>query len=93
MHYFTLQVLWRKREFPGEAAFRVYVAISAVRKAASEYAEQIERAVSRVRASLISLSFKSISDAMPCLLNYPLHHDKQEALLPDPSPGACPPHA
>ena len=52
VHYFTLQVMWRKREFPGEAAFRVYVAISAVRKAAGKYAEQIEQALSRVCALL-----------------------------------------
>ena len=52
VHYFTLQVMWRKREFPGEAAFRVYVAISAVRKAAAEYAEQIEQALSWVCALL-----------------------------------------
>ena len=70
VHYFTLQVMWRKREFPGEAAFRVYVAIRAMRKAAAEYAEQIEQAVSRVCASMICLLAKSISDAMPCLLCY-----------------------
>ena len=93
VHYFTLQVMWRKREFPGEAAFRVYVAISAVRKAAAEYAEQIEQALSRVCASLIFLSVKSISDAMPCLLCYLPNHDRQQALLPDSRPGACPLHA
>ena len=93
VHYFTLQVMWRKREFPGEAAFRVYVAISAVRKAAAEYAEQIEQAVSQVCALLFFRSLKIHIDAMPSLLCSLPNHDKQQALLRGPSPGACPLHA
>ena len=93
MNYFTLQVMWRKREFPGEAAFRVYVAISVLRKAAAEYAEQIEQALSRVGALQISHLVKYTSDATLCLLCQLPIHDKQQALLSELSPGACPPHA
>ena len=45
--------MWHKRNFPGEAVFRVYVAISAVRRAAAESVEHLELPVSRVGILLI----------------------------------------
>ena len=48
VHHLTLQVLWHKCNFAGEAAFRVYVAIRVVLSAAAESAEQLEQGVSRV---------------------------------------------
>ena len=85
VQYITLQVLWHKRDFPDEAAFRVHVAFSVLRKAAAEYAEQIEQAVSWVCALLSHCLVKVDADAKPCLsCNLPNHGDRQ-ALLPDPA--------
>ena len=54
VQHLTLQVLWHKCNFSGEAAFRVYVAISVVLSAAAESAEQLKQAVSRVGVLLNS---------------------------------------
>ena len=53
MQYSRLQALWHKVNCPDEATLRVYVAITAVLKAAAQFAEQHEQPVSRVGVLLI----------------------------------------
>ena len=54
VHYLMLQGLWHKCNCAGEAAFKVYVAIGVVLKAAADSAEQLEYIVQRVGYLVIS---------------------------------------
>ena len=81
VHRSTLQVLWQFFNFPDEAAFRVFVAIDAVRNLAAQYAEQLLHPVSRVSAlpRSHSVRYTSHQGHVSCLV-CPKHED-QQALL------------
>ena len=53
VQFSRLQALWHKANCPGEATFRVFVAIAAVLEAATQFAEGHEQPVSRVRVLLV----------------------------------------
>ena len=95
VHYLTLQGLWHKCNFAGEATFRVYVAIGVVLEAAAESAEQLKCVVQRVGVLVTSLLMRSHSHerhafCLDCQRENPCQKKKPCCLMGSSTPS---PHA